>query len=92
MPNTDAERNVKPARPVDHASRMESSRARLVASRKLCLSTEVIIREANVTISRTLEILGIGLPRGSRHSRRLGQRQEVKMGELSALDQLEHLQ
>jgi hypothetical protein len=47
-------------RPVDHGSRMEASRARLVASRKLCLSTAVIIREARITINRTLDILGIG--------------------------------
>ena len=60
MANTDTERNVKPARPVDHASRMEASRARLVASRKLCLSTEVIIREAHVTVEepvRTITLL-----------------------------------
>jgi hypothetical protein len=50
------------ARRIDHASRMESSRARIVASRKLCLGTAVIIREARVTINRTLEVLGIGLP------------------------------
>jgi hypothetical protein len=50
------------ARRIDHASLMEASRARVVASRKLCLSTAVAIREARVTIKRTLELLGIGLP------------------------------
>jgi hypothetical protein len=41
---------------------VEASRARIAASRRLCLSTAVIIREARLTINRTLEILGIGLP------------------------------
>jgi hypothetical protein len=59
---TDKDRE-KAARRIDHASRMEASRARIVASRKLCLGTAVIIREARVTINRTLGVLGIGLPR-----------------------------
>jgi hypothetical protein len=59
---TDKDRE-KAARRIAHASRMESSRARLAASRKLCLSTAVIIREARLTINRTLEVLGVGLPR-----------------------------
>ena len=58
---TDSDRE-KAARRIDHASRVEASRARIAASRKLCRSTAVIIREARVTISRTLENLGIGLP------------------------------
>jgi hypothetical protein len=60
------------ARRTDHAFRMEASRGRLVASRKLLVSTAVIIREARVTIYRTLEMLGIGLPpdaSGDRHKR-----------------------
>jgi hypothetical protein len=51
----------KAARRIDHASRMEASRARIVASRKLCVGTAVIIREARITINRTLEVLDIGL-------------------------------
>ena len=50
------------ARRIDHASRMEASRARIIASRKLCVGTAVIIREARITIKRTLGVLGIGLP------------------------------
>jgi hypothetical protein len=45
------------ARPVDHASRMEASQARLTASRRLCLSTAVIVRETRATIDRALEML-----------------------------------
>ena len=41
---------------------MEASLARLNESRRLCRSTAVIIREAHVTINRTLEVLGIGRP------------------------------
>ena len=62
----------KTARRTDLAFRMEASRARVVASRKLLVSTAVIIREARVTINRTLEMLGIGLPPdapGDRHKR-----------------------
>jgi hypothetical protein len=62
--DTDKDRE-KAARRIDHASRMEPSRARIVASRKLCLGTAVIIREARVTIKHTLERLGIGLPPGA---------------------------
>jgi len=51
-------RNIAAARPVDHAARMESSRARLSESRRLYRSTAVIIRETRVTIDRTLEMLG----------------------------------
>jgi hypothetical protein len=58
---TDNDRE-KAARRIDHASRIEESLARVVRSRKLCLGTAVIIREARVTISRTFEVLGIGLP------------------------------
>lgn len=60
--DADRVRNMAAARPVDHASRMEASRARLNESRRLCRSTAVIIREAHVTINRTLEVLGIGRP------------------------------
>jgi len=41
------------ARPDDHAYRMEASLSRVAASRRLCLSTAEIIREARVTIERT---------------------------------------
>jgi hypothetical protein len=45
---------------------MEASRGRVVASRKLCRSTAVIIRETRVTIDRALEKLegrsGLGVP------------------------------
>ena len=56
------ENREEAARRIDHASRMEASRARIAASRKLCLSTAVSIREARITINRTLGILGIGRP------------------------------
>jgi hypothetical protein len=56
------DKNWEEARRIDHASRMEASRARIVAARRLCLGTAVIIREACVTINHTLEVLGIGLP------------------------------
>lgn len=45
------------ARPVDHASRIEASQARLTVSRRLCLSTAVIVRETRATIDRALELL-----------------------------------
>ena len=54
--------NIAAARPAGHASRIEASRARLSESRRICRSTAVIIREARVTINRTLEMLGIGFP------------------------------
>ena len=44
-------------RPIDHASRMESSRSRLAISRILRNSTKTIIRETRETIDRTLERL-----------------------------------
>ena len=59
--DTDDDRE-KTASRTDHAFRMEASLARVVASRKLLVSTAVIIREARVTINRTLETLGVGLP------------------------------
>ena len=62
MTGETAKDEEKTARRIDHASRMEASRARIVSSRKLCLGTAVIIREAHATINRTLEVLGIGLP------------------------------
>ena len=57
------------ARPVDHAARIESSRARLSESRKLCRSTAVIICETRVTIGRTPEMLRIGPPPDARDDR-----------------------
>ena len=41
----------------DCASLMEASRSRLAASRRLCLSSEVLIQETRVTIERTQEKL-----------------------------------
>ena len=65
--NAGRERNITAARPVDHASRMEASRVRLFVSRKLYLSTAVIIRETRVTIDRTIKELegrsALGVPR-----------------------------
>ena len=45
------------ARRIDHASRIEASRARIVAYRKMCLNTAAIVRETNITIERTLQKL-----------------------------------
>ena len=67
--NAGRERNITAARPVDHASRMEASRVRLFLSRKLYLSTAVIICETRVTIGRTLEMLRIGPPPDARDDR-----------------------
>jgi len=53
---SDKSRN-RAARMIDHTSRIEASRARVVASRKLCRSTAVIISESRVTIDRTLQKL-----------------------------------
>jgi hypothetical protein len=65
---------MAPARPADHASRMASSRVRLSESRRICLSTAAIIREAQVTINRTLNMLGIGLPTDAAHNVQKGAR------------------
>jgi hypothetical protein len=44
-------------RPRDCTNLMEASQARLAASRRLCLSTAILIQETRVTIERTLERL-----------------------------------
>ena len=41
----------------DCTNLMEASRARLAASRRLCLSTAILIQETRVTIERTLQKL-----------------------------------
>jgi hypothetical protein len=51
------DRDIAAARPVDHASLMETSRTRLAVSRRLCRSTAEIIHETHVTIERALEKL-----------------------------------
>jgi len=67
---------------------MEASRARLAASRKICLSTAVITREAHVTINRTLDMLGIGFPPDAADDRQKGARSKVPRADLATAGRL----
>jgi len=58
------------SRPIDHATRMESSRNRLAISWDLCRNTETIIRETRATIDRTLEKLDPGFDHNDLDERR----------------------